>query len=163
MTDRQETQIETIVVLPLALDLHWCDDEITSISPRFADAVEQSVSFSAHAKEIESALERYINGQRPQWPDLPLHMTDLTDFQRVTLDATKAIPQGATRTYGELAADIGSSGGAQAVGRVMATNPFPIIYPCHRVLGSNGKLVGFSAKDGLKMKQYLLRLEGALL
>lgn len=163
MTDRQDTRIEIIVVSPLALELHWRDEKLTTISPRFADSDEQSASFSAHAKGIESALERYINGQPPQWPELPLDMSGLTDFQRITLDATKAIPQGAIRTYGELAADIGSSGGAQAVGRAMASNPFPVIYPCHRVLGSNGKLVGFSAKDGLKMKQYLLRLEGALL
>jgi len=163
MTATRDAKMETIVVSPIALELCWRDNKITSISPRFAGHDEVSASFSIQATEVENALKRYVRGQTPQWPELPLHMTDLTDFQRITLNATKAIPQGATRTYGELAADIGSPGGAQAVGRVMATNPFPIIYPCHRVLGSNGKLVGFSAKDGLKMKQYLLRLEGALL
>lgn len=154
---------ETVVASPLALDVNWSNGTISSINPRFAEQDETSSLCSAHAEQLGASLERYVSGKPPQWPELPLDMSALTDFQRAVLDATQTIPSGATRTYGELAASIGSPAGAQAVGRVMAANPFPILYPCHRVLGANGKLVGFSAEGGLKLKRLLLRIEGALL
>jgi methylated-DNA-[protein]-cysteine S-methyltransferase len=63
-------------------------------------------------------------------------------------------------TYGDLAAAIGSPGAARAVGSVMARNCFPLIVPCHRVLGAGGSLGGYSAPDGLRMKRRLLAMEG---
>jgi methylated-DNA-[protein]-cysteine S-methyltransferase len=77
-------------------------------------------------------------------------------------EAARAIPAGATRTYGELAAQLGKPGAARAVGGVMARNPFPIIVPCHRVLAAGGRPGGFSAHGGLHTKMRMLRIEAAI-
>ena len=83
----------------------------------------------------------------------------LTEFQRQVYRAVSAIPRGQTRSYGWLAERVGRPRAARAVGRVMATNPLPIVVPCHRVIGSDGSLRGYGA--GLPMKEALLRAEGA--
>jgi methylated-DNA-[protein]-cysteine S-methyltransferase len=97
--------------------------------------------------------------------------TDLTfitcDFSRIDSFATKvytiarAIPAGETLTYGAIAEQIGDKQLAQAVGRVLGRNPFPIIVPCHRIIGANGKLTGFSANGGVQTKLKMLTIEGA--
>src|SRR5207302_1259317 len=81
-------------------------------------------------------------------------------FRRAVLEETQRIPSGQTRTYGWLAERVGRPRAARAVGRVMATNPLPLVVPCHRVVGSNGSLTGYGG--GLRMKEALLRAEGAL-
>lgn len=73
------------------------------------------------------------------------------------LDALQRIPFGETRSYGELARDIGKPNASRAVGAANGRNPLPIVIPCHRVLGSNGSLTGFGG--GLEIKQFLLNLE----
>src|SRR5205807_3041274 len=80
--------------------------------------------------------------------------------QRV-VSACRRIDRGRVRSYGELAAAAGSLGAARAVGNVMAQNRYPIIVPCHRVVGSAGSLGGFSALDGISMKRRMLAMEGA--
>jgi methylated-DNA-[protein]-cysteine S-methyltransferase len=80
-------------------------------------------------------------------------------FRRAVLEEALRIPRGETRTYGWLAERVGRPRSARAVGRVMATNPLPIVVPCHRVVGSDGSLRGYGA--GLWMKEALLRAEGA--
>ncbi|WP_156256917.1 methylated-DNA--[protein]-cysteine S-methyltransferase, partial [Sandarakinorhabdus oryzae] len=74
---------------------------------------------------------------------------------------TRAIPPGQTRTYGDLATDLGDKALARAVGTTLGRNPLPLIVPCHRVLGADGKLTGFSAPGGVKTKLKLLEIEGA--
>ena len=81
-------------------------------------------------------------------------------FRREVLEETLRIPSGETRTYGWLAERVGRPRAARAVGRVMATNPLPLVVPCHRVVGSNGSLTGYGG--GLRMKDALLKAEGAL-
>jgi len=81
-------------------------------------------------------------------------------FRREVLEETLRIPSGETRTYGWLAERVGRPRAARAVGRVMATNPLPLVVPCHRVVGSNGSLTGYGG--GLRMKEALLKAEGAL-
>ena len=83
----------------------------------------------------------------------------VTGFRRAVLEEALRIPRGETRTYGWLAEKVGRPRAARAVGRVMATNPLPIVVPCHRVIGSDGSLRGYGA--GLPMKAALLRAEGA--
>ncbi len=83
----------------------------------------------------------------------------IAGFRRAVLEETMRIPAGETRTYGWLARKVGRPRAARAVGRVMATNPLPIVVPCHRVVGSNGSLHGYGG--GLDVKAALLRLEGA--
>ena len=72
-----------------------------------------------------------------------------------------AIPYGETRTYGEIAAQIGTPNAPRAVGRANAANPMPLVIPCHRVIGTDGKLHGYGGAGGLKTKQWLLSMEGA--
>jgi methylated-DNA-[protein]-cysteine S-methyltransferase len=88
--------------------------------------------------------------------DLPLEFG--TGFQAEVGRAMAAIPFGRTRTYGEIARDLGAP--AQAIGQACGANPLPILIPCHRVLGATG-LGGFSAKGGVETKVALLKLEGA--
>lgn len=82
---------------------------------------------------------------------------DGTDFQRRVWRALTKIPYGATISYGELAGQIGNPKACRAVGMANARNPIPIVIPCHRVIGKNGKLVGFGG--GLDIKEKLLALE----
>ena len=91
---------------------------------------------------------------------LPLDLPPETTFRGRVLRACRGIPFGEWVTYGELAAAVGRPGAARAVGRVMRANPFPIIVPCHRVLGKGGRLAGYSAPGGLVLKARLLAHEG---
>jgi methylated-DNA-[protein]-cysteine S-methyltransferase len=88
---------------------------------------------------------------------LPVAWESLPDFQRKVLRATAGIPYGKTVTYGELATAVGSPGAARAVGAALARNPWPVLVPCHRVVGKGGRLVGFG--KGLAAKEALLRFE----
>lgn len=92
--------------------------------------------------------------------DLELDMTGLSDFLRRAYAVTRAIGPGHTMTYGQVAERIGSPGLARAVGRAMGANPFPIIVPCHRVLGADGTIGGFSAPGGAATKRRMLLAEG---
>lgn len=83
-----------------------------------------------------------------------------TDFQRAVWLELKRIRYGKTISYKQLAKRVGVDRGYQAVGKANGSNPLPIVVPCHRVIGANSKLVGYAA--GLKTKEFLLRLEGAL-
>jgi len=80
-----------------------------------------------------------------------------TDFQKRVWGALRRIPYGQTRSYGEVAREVGSS--PRAVGRANATNPIGLIVPCHRVIGADGSLVGYAS--GEKLKRWLLDFEGA--
>jgi AraC family transcriptional regulator of adaptative response/methylated-DNA-[protein]-cysteine methyltransferase len=102
-----------------------------------------------------TAILAYLEGQTPNL-DLPLDV-QATAFQRQVWQALQGIPYGETRTYRELAAALGKPGASRAVGRACATNPVSLIVPCHRALGSDGKLHGF--RWGLERKQALLDLE----
>ena len=75
--------------------------------------------------------------------------------------ATRAIPAGETSTYGAIATRLGDSGLARSVGQALGRNPLPIIVPCHRIIGADGRLVGFSANGGIQMKLRMLAIERA--
>ncbi len=82
-----------------------------------------------------------------------------TAFQHAVWDALLDIPRGETRSYGQIAADIGKPGAARAVGAACAANPVALLIPCHRAVGAKGKLTGFSAGDGISTKAALLSME----
>ena len=105
--------------------------------------------------EAKKELEEYFEGKRKEF-DLPLEQEG-TEFQKRVWNALEKIPYGETRTYKEVAKMIGNEKASRAVGMANNKNNTPIIVPCHRVIGSNGKLVGYAL--GLDMKKYLLDLE----
>ncbi len=88
---------------------------------------------------------------------LPVSWEAIPEFRRKVLRATAAIPYGVTVTYGELAAEIGNPRAARAVGAALSRNPWPVLIPCHRVVGKGGMLVGFG--KGIAAKEALLRFE----
>lgn len=101
-------------------------------------------------------VDDYISG-RSENLILPYRI-DTTAFRAKVYEITRKIPYGKTLSYSEVAVKAGSPNAARAVGAAMAANPLPLIIPCHRVVGSNGKLTGFTG--GLKIKEMLLELEG---
>jgi methylated-DNA-[protein]-cysteine S-methyltransferase len=104
-------------------------------------------------------LQAFARKPDDDFLDLQLDVVNSTEFQLAVVRHCRAIPIGGTLTYGELARAAGHPRAARAVGQVMATNRFPLIVPCHRVVGSNGSLGGYSARDGLNMKRRLLDRE----
>jgi methylated-DNA-[protein]-cysteine S-methyltransferase len=107
--------------------------------------------------EAERQLEEYFAGQRRAFT-LTLDFAG-TAFQRKVWGALLTIPFGETRSYGQIARQIGSPGAVRAVGAANGRNPVAVVAPCHRVIGSTGKLTGFAG--GLEAKAHLLALEGA--
>lgn len=109
-------------------------------------------------QEAARQIRAYFAGTLTTF-DLHLHL-DGTDFQKQVWSCLANIPFGETRTYGEIATDIGRPKAGRAVGAANGNNPLPLILPCHRVIGRNGALTGFGG--GLPLKRYLLQLEGAI-
>jgi methylated-DNA-[protein]-cysteine S-methyltransferase len=105
-------------------------------------------------------LREYFSGKRRHF-EFPVSLAGLTPFQRLVLGHVAAIDYGQTSTYAELARRVKKISGPRAVGQVNARNPLPIVIPCHRVLGVNGKLTGYAG--GIKAKEWLLKHENALL
>lgn len=102
-----------------------------------------------------------LQGQATDLTRVELDMSGLPDFNRRLYEAARAIPPGFTRTYGELAAELGDPRAAREVGEAMGRNPFAIIVPCHRVVAAGGKLGGFSAGGGASTKRRMLTIEQA--
>ena len=109
---------------------------------------------------VRRELDEYFAGRRTAF-DLQLDLRAVPEFHRRVLDELSRVEYGHTTTYGTLAAQVGSPRAARAVGTVMNRNPLPIVLPCHRVVGASGSLTGYGG--GLERKEWLLRLEGALL
>lgn len=105
--------------------------------------------------EAERQITEYLNGTRQQM-DFSIRMRG-TPFQLRVWQALQQIPYGSTRSYGEVAALLGNPGASRAVGMACNKNPLLLIVPCHRVIGTNGKLIGFAC--GTEVKRQLLLLE----
>lgn len=111
-----------------------------------------------HLSEVTAQLKQYFAGERLEF-DLPLDMKG-TEFQIRVWEALRAIPYGQAVSYKYIAQQIGSPAAVRAVGGANNRNPVSIIVPCHRVIGMNGKLVGYGG--GLNIKEQLLKMEGYL-
>ena len=154
----ESSSIDICVADPLALEITWKDGEVTALKLTWAEGRTRSVATEA-GKAVQAALEAYVSGGQADWPKLPFAWGKASDFSRRVLEELARVPAGQPVSYGWLAAKAGRPKAARAVGRVMASNPFPLIYPCHRVVGAKGALTGFG--PGIDMKKYLLELEGA--
>lgn len=122
---------------------------------RSYEGVEQE---TALIKEAYQQLSEYLKGERKEF-DLPLNPKG-TDFQKRVWRALCDIPYGETRSYKQIAKAVGNSKAVRAVGMANNRNPITIVVPCHRVIGADGKLMGYGG--GLEMKEFLLRLEKSL-
>lgn len=130
----------------------WENDDPKRV--RFLPQTEQPEN--AILLEAERQLRQYFSGERREFT-LTLDFAG-TAFQKQVWAALVTIPWGETRSYGDIARQIGNPTAVRAVGAANGRNPISIIAPCHRVIGANGRLTGFAG--GLPTKAYLLRLEG---
>jgi methylated-DNA-[protein]-cysteine S-methyltransferase len=111
--------------------------------------------------EAIQRIRQLLTGEADDLLSLPLDMGDVTELNRRIYAITRAIAPGRTRTYGDIARELGDPLYAQAVGQAMGRNPWPIIVPCHRVLAAGGKTGGFSAPGGVDTKFKILAIEQA--
>ena len=127
-----------------------------------ADVKASTAPQSPFGPELERIVTQYAHLDADQWPDLPLDRRGLTPFTwNVLENLRRHTPRGRFTTYGALASLCGSPRAARAVGGVMARNPWPLVYPCHRVLAGDMGIGGFG--PGTALKRTLLTLEKARL
>ncbi len=136
------------------LTLLGTEDALTRVL--FGDAFWDAGDSVPVLEQAARELEEYFAGERRDFT-VPL-APEGTAFQRLVWAELRKIPYGTTATYGDIAARIGKSGAAMAVGQANSRNPIPILVPCHRVIGANGKLVGYTG--GMHIKKTLLAVEG---
>jgi methylated-DNA-[protein]-cysteine S-methyltransferase len=127
---------------------------------RLARELSPRVVTAARATDdVRREIDEYFGGARRRF-DLRLDRRLMSPFMRDVLGATSRVSFGHLATYGEIADRIGRPKASRAVGAALGANPIPIVIPCHRVVGANGKLTGYGG--GLPRKELLLRLEGSL-
>jgi len=107
-------------------------------------------------------IAAFLDGGADDFADLALDLSQVSAFEAAVYRETRAIPAGQTATYGAIATRLGDPNQSRAVGQALGRNPWPIVIPCHRVTGADGKMGGFSAPGGRATKLKLLELEGAL-
>jgi len=155
-------------------DLHWIcllwkQDTLARLTFYHSSAMDakaivekeigQTVRTNANKTTLARSLTRYAAGENVSFSDVQTCKPG-TAFQQKVLACCQLIPYGCVMTYGEVAMKVDHPGAARAVGSVMRNNNCPLVIPCHRVLGSNGKLTGFSAGTGMNLKLRLLQMEG---
>jgi methylated-DNA-[protein]-cysteine S-methyltransferase len=146
--------------------VRWTDAEVVGVSlptpRRTAEPLQPPPADApAFVRRAIDGMIAVLAGQVRDLTDIPIDERRIDDFRREVYAATRRIPTGTTRSYGEIARAIGRPEAAREVGAALARNPFPIIVPCHRVVAANGALTGFSAPGGLATKRRMLELEGA--
>jgi methylated-DNA-[protein]-cysteine S-methyltransferase len=107
-------------------------------------------------------IQALLAGEKRDLREIELDLTVVPELPAKVYEIARAIPPGRTRTYGEIAAELGDLALSRAVGQALGANPWPIVVPCHRVLAAGGGKGGFSAPGGTDTKLRLLEIEGAL-
>ena len=148
--------------------VRWTDAGISGVllprrDGRPGPAIENGVEVPPFVRRAIEGMRATLAGASADLRDVPLDESAVEAERRAVYAATRDIPPGSTRSYGEVARAMGLEDprAARDVGAALARNPFPIIVPCHRVLSASGKLHGFSAPGGLETKRRMLELEGA--
>jgi len=140
--------------------VEWSDSQVEFdyYLQKLQRPIQQNVKkIAPYARE----LREYLNSKRTAFT-IPIDWSLLRPFQREALQVVYRIPYGETCTYFDIAIEIGGPNASRAVGRANATNPMPLVIPCHRVIGRDGKLHGYGGGEGLKTKEWLLKMEGAV-
>ncbi len=137
-------------------ELKFSERRKTLLEPQLSLKIDNS-SKSALGKEVQTQLNAYFKGKLKKF-DIPVHMEG-SEFSLKVFKEMSKIPYGKTKSYKQVAEKIKEPKSARAVGRVSGSNKIPIIIPCHRIVGSNGELVGYSGGGGLLFKSYLQLLE----
>lgn len=123
----------------------------------------ESLAFSpalpAFAGHLAAQIRAHLRGEAQEFDFSHIEMPGSGPFMRAVYECTRGIPSGTVLTYAEMAKKAGSPKAFRAVGQAMAKNPFPIVIPCHRVVGSSRGAGGFSAHGGLQTKERILRIE----
>jgi O-6-methylguanine DNA methyltransferase len=127
---------------------------------RFAPATEQGAP--PDVQRAIDAIVALLRGEPVDLSSITLDMHGVPQFHQRVYAIARSIRPGSTKTYGEIASQLGDTSAARSVGHALGRNPFTIIVPCHRVLAAGGKLGGFSAHGGVTTKERLLAIEGAL-
>lgn len=130
------------------------------IKRRWPEAEEQAAAPPAMQVVIDRVLV-LLRGERIDLGDVPLDFGEAPEFHQRAYAIARTIPAGQTMTYGEIAKRLGMPHESREVGQAMGKNPVAIIMPCHRVLGADGKMGGFSANGGVATKRRILEIEGA--
>lgn len=148
--------------------LAWTGKGVRSVALPGGGRIESWVADGAERGEPDGTLaalpdmiRHYGQGERIDFSDVPLDLTGIAGFNLKAYAELLKIAYGETTTYGAIARTLGDLALARAVGTAMGQNRIPLIIPCHRVLGANGKPVGFSAPGGVTSKMRLLALEHA--
>lgn len=108
-----------------------------------------------------TSITTLLEGEKTDLNDIQCDFSKIDSFEAQVYAVARTIVAGETLTYGAIAIQLGNKHLARRVGRALGRNPFPIIVPCHRVIGANNKLTGFSAHGGLETKQKMLAIERA--
>ncbi|HEY6980792.1 methylated-DNA--[protein]-cysteine S-methyltransferase [Reyranella sp.] len=115
----------------------------------------------ANIKDAIARVQRLLKGEAVGLGDIPLDFEAVPEFHRRVYELARTIPAGHTTTYGEIARRLDAPHESREVGQALGRNPIAIIVPCHRVLGADGKMGGFSAAGGVATKRRILEIEGA--
>ena len=171
MMNTMDTQRTGIVAFETALGtcaIRWTEKGIAGVRLPSArtDTLPRADDAQTIPQPVRAAIDGIVAVLRGEPVDLqfvPLDQTGIDAVRRDVYAATRTIAPGTTMTYGAIARALGRADpeAARDVGAALARNPFPIVVPCHRVVGANGKLTGFSAPGGLATKRRMLELEGA--
>ena len=150
----------------------WSDFGVTGVQLPEGTAEETRRRLTARHPEVSEAkppadvalaiegITALLAGKPADLRSVALDFEHVSDFHRRVYEITRAIPRGATLTYGDIARRLGDLTLARAVGQALGHNPFPLIVPCHRVIARGNALGGFSAHGGTTTKQRLLEIEG---
>ncbi|MEZ5945368.1 MAG: methylated-DNA--[protein]-cysteine S-methyltransferase [Hyphomonas sp.] len=156
-----------------ACGLTWSDAGLTGVQLPEATVAKSLARLTRHGAQpvdaasvpeeiggVIAALRAFLSGDETGFNQVRLDMHRHSAFEQEAYEALRKVAWGKTVTYGDLAATVGKPNGAQAIGMAMGRNSWPLIVPCHRVLGANGWLGGFSAPGGTVTKKSLLEREG---
>ncbi len=157
--DEMDSPVGILTIIASSQGLHAILWDLYRASPEWQKIMDhlQKSDSETIIVQTKKQLTEYFEGKRKTF-DLPLKISG-TNFQRQAWNQLIAIPYGTTISYAEQAEKIGNKNKARAVGMANGLNPISIVIPCHRVIGSCGRLVGFGG--GIEKKAYLLRLEQA--